>query len=48
MSEYTRALTAEQLIYMIAHDRPELSHDKVMFQRNEVTLNDKTQGLYGD
>jgi hypothetical protein len=35
MSDYTKALTAEQLIYFIANDRPELSHEKVMWQRNE-------------
>lgn len=35
MSEYTKALTAEQLIYFIANDRPELSYEKVLCQRNE-------------
>jgi lipopolysaccharide export system protein LptA len=35
MSSYTKALTAEQLIYFIANDRPELSHEKVLWQRNE-------------
>ena len=35
MSNYTKALTAEQLIYFIANDRPELSHEKVLWQRNE-------------
>ena len=35
MSEYTKALTAEQLIYFIANDRPELSHEKILDQRNE-------------
>ena len=35
MSSYTKALTAEQLIYFIANDRPELSHEKVLWQRDE-------------
>jgi hypothetical protein len=35
MSNYTKELTAEQLIYFIANDRPELSHEKVLCQRNE-------------
>lgn len=35
MSEYTRQLTAEQLIEFIANDYVELSHDKVLWQRNE-------------
>lgn len=35
MSDYTKALTAEQLIYFIANDLPELSHEKVLWQRNE-------------
>lgn len=30
-----QAETAEQLIYFIANDRPELSHEKVLCQRNE-------------
>ena len=34
MSAYTKALTAEQLIQYIANDRPELSHDKVRWQRD--------------
>lgn len=35
MSEYTKNLTAEQLIRYIATDRVELSHDKVLWQRND-------------
>ena len=35
MSEYTKNLTAEQLIRYIANDRVELSHDKVLWQRND-------------
>lgn len=35
MSEYTRNLTAEQLISFIANDYVELSHEKVLWQRNE-------------
>ena len=35
MSEYTKQLTAEQLISYIANDYVELSHDKVLWQRNE-------------
>jgi hypothetical protein len=35
MSEYTKNLTAEQLIRYIASDRVELSHDKVLWQRND-------------
>lgn len=35
MTDYTKALTAEQLIYFIANDPPELSHEKVLWQRNE-------------
>lgn len=34
MSEYTDGLTAEQLIQWIAADYVELSHDKVLWQRN--------------
>lgn len=33
-SEYTNRLTAEQLIQWIAADYVELSHDKVLWQRN--------------
>ena len=33
-SEYTNSLTAEQLIQWIAADYVELSHDKVLWQRN--------------
>jgi len=35
MSEYTKNLTAEQLIHYIASDYVELSHDKVVWQRND-------------
>jgi hypothetical protein len=35
MSSYTNTLTAEQLIHWIAHDYVELSHDKVLWQRND-------------
>ena len=35
MSKYTKALTAEQLIQYIANDRPELSHEKVKWQRDD-------------
>jgi len=35
MSEYTKNLTAEQLIRYIADDYVELSHDKVLWQRND-------------
>ena len=35
MSEYTRQLSAEQLIAYIANDYVELSHDKVLWQRND-------------
>lgn len=34
MSEYTKVLTAEQLIAYIANDYLELSHDKVRWQRD--------------
>jgi hypothetical protein len=35
MSEYTKVLTAEQLIKYIATDYVELSHEKILAQRNE-------------
>ena len=35
MSEYTKNLTAEDLIRYIANDYVELSHDKVLWQRND-------------
>lgn len=35
MGEYTKNLTAEQLIRYIANDYMELSHDKVRWQRND-------------
>jgi hypothetical protein len=35
MSEYTKNLTAEQLIRFIATDYVELSYKKVLWQRNE-------------
>lgn len=35
MTEYTDKLTAEQLIAYIANDYIELSHDKVLWQRND-------------
>ena len=35
MSEYTKNLTAEQLISYIASDYVELSQDKVVWQRND-------------
>lgn len=35
MSDYTKNLTAEDLIRYIATDRVELSHDKVLWQRND-------------
>jgi hypothetical protein len=35
MSEYTRNLTAEQVIAYIANDYVELSHDKVLWQRDD-------------
>lgn len=35
MSEYTKKLTAEQLIRFIANDYVELSYEKVLWQRNE-------------
>lgn len=35
MSEYTRMLTAEQLIEFIAKDYVELSHEKIVLQRND-------------
>ena len=35
MSEYTKNLTAEQLIHYIASDYVELSQDKVVWQRND-------------
>ena len=35
MSEYTKQLTAEQLIEYIARDYVELSHEKVLLQRND-------------
>lgn len=34
MSKYTKALTAEQLIAFIANDRPELSQEKIRWQRD--------------
>lgn len=34
MSEYTKQLTAEELISYIANDYVELSHEKVLWQRN--------------
>ena len=34
MSEYTKSLTAEQLIEYIAKDYVELSHEKVLWQRD--------------
>lgn len=33
--EYTRQLTARQLINWIANDYVELSHDKILWQRND-------------
>ena len=35
MSEYTKGLTAEQLIECIANDYVELSHEKIVVQRND-------------
>lgn len=35
MSTYTQNLTAEQVIAYIANDYVELSHDKVLWQRND-------------
>lgn len=35
MSEYTKELTAEQLIEYIANDYVELSHEKIVVQRND-------------
>jgi len=35
MSEYTKKLSAQELIAYIANDYVELSHDKVLWQRNE-------------
>lgn len=35
MSEYTKQLTAEQLIEYIANDYVELSYEKVLVQRND-------------
>lgn len=35
MSKYTDNLTAEQLIQFIANDYVELSHDKILWQRND-------------
>lgn len=35
MSDYTKQLTAEQLIAYIANDYVELSQDKVLWQRND-------------
>jgi len=35
MSEYTKELSAEQLIRFIAYDYVELSYDKIVWQRNE-------------
>lgn len=35
MSDYTKHLTAEQLIRFIATDYVELSHEKIVWQRDE-------------
>ena len=35
MSEYTRQLTAEQFIEYIARDYVELSHEKIVLQRDD-------------
>jgi len=35
VSKYTNDLTAEQLIYFIANDCVELSHDKIVWQRDD-------------
>ena len=35
MSEYTKGLIAEELIEYIARDYVELSHEKVLWQRND-------------
>jgi hypothetical protein len=35
MSEYTKNLSAEQLIRFIATDYVELSHDKIVWQRDQ-------------
>lgn len=35
MSEYTKSLSAEDLIAWIASDYVELSHEKILLQRNE-------------
>lgn len=35
MSEYTKQLTAEGLIFYIATDYVELSHDKIKWQRDD-------------
>lgn len=35
MTEYTKQLSAEQLIAYIANDYTELSHEKVLWQRND-------------
>jgi hypothetical protein len=34
MEKYTNQLSAQQLIQFIANDRPELSHEKVLLQRD--------------
>lgn len=36
MSEYTRQLTAQELIEYIASSPLELSHEKIVLQRNEL------------
>lgn len=35
MSEYTKQLTARELIAYIANDYVELSHEKILIQRND-------------
>jgi len=35
MTEYTKNLTAEQLIHFIATDYIELSHEKIVWQRDD-------------
>jgi hypothetical protein len=34
MSKYTKQLSAEQLIHLIGHDYTELSHEKIVVQRD--------------
>lgn len=48
MSEYTRRLSAVQLIEWIANDYVELSHEKIVLQRNDYINNCRDWLVHND